>query len=71
MRWPNKITDKKKAYEFVELNRSKLTLDEIGEKLNVTRERVRQICKTLGITDKPYRVRGCGGFKSSQTCCDV
>lgn len=71
MRWPNKITDKKKAYEFVETHRSKLTLDEIGERLNVTRERVRQICEELGITVKPYRVRGRGGFKSSQTCCDV
>ena len=63
MRWPNKITDKKQAYEFIESHRSKLTLDEIGRRLNVSRERVRQICDTLGITVKPYRVRGCGGFK--------
>jgi DNA-directed RNA polymerase sigma subunit (sigma70/sigma32) len=57
MRWPNKITDKKKAYEFVELNRSKLTLDEIGERLNVTRQRVSQMCKDLGLNVKHSKWR--------------
>lgn len=58
MRWINKITDKRAAYDLIERERPHKTLDELGRALNLTRERVRQICKELGITAKPYRLRG-------------
>ena len=58
MRWENKITDKRSAYDLIERERPHKTLDELGRALNLTRERVRQICQELGIKDKPYRVRG-------------
>ena len=43
MRWSNKITDKRAAYDLIERERPHKTLDELGKKLNLTRERVRQI----------------------------
>lgn len=57
MRWQNKITDKKAAYDFILANRGNLTLDEIGARLNVSKQRVLQICEMLGIKEKPYRPR--------------
>ena len=64
-----KIPSKKEAYAILLTDRKIKTLKEIGSTWNVTAGRVQQMCKEWGITDRPYRVRGCGGFKSSQECC--
>lgn len=54
MRWNS---NKKETFEFIQAHRSKLTLDEIGSQLNLTKQRISQICKDLGIKDRPYRPR--------------
>ena len=57
MRWSNKITDKRAAYDLIERERPHKTLDELASNLNVTRQRVSQMCRDLGITARPYRQR--------------
>ena len=57
MRWSNKITDKRAAYDLIERERPHKTLDELAEKLKVTRQRVSQMCRDLGIKERPYRQR--------------
>lgn len=46
------INDKKSRYEFIETHRSQMTLDEIGRQLNLTKQRVGQIAKDLGLNVK-------------------
>jgi len=64
-----KIPSKKEAYDILVNERKVKTLKEISSMWNISKERVRQLCKEWGIKDRPYRVRGCGGFKSSQSSC--
>ena len=45
MRWINKITDKRAAYDLIERERPHKTLDELAETLKVSRQRVWQMCK--------------------------
>lgn len=49
MRWINKITDKRAAYELIERERPYKTLDELAKELNVSRQRVGQMCKDLNL----------------------
>jgi hypothetical protein len=57
-----KIPSKKHVYDILVNERKVKTLKEIGSMWNISKARVGQICKEFGITDKPYRVRGCGGY---------
>lgn len=60
MRWENKIIDKRAAYEFIERERPHKTLDELASNLNVTRQRVWQMCKDLGLNVKHSKWRNHG-----------
>ena len=60
MRWPNKITDKRAAYSLIERERPFKTLDELASSLNVTRQRVSQMCRELGLNVKHSKWRNHG-----------
>lgn len=64
-----KIPSKKEAYDILVNERKVKTLSEIGSMWNISKQRVAKLCQDFGITDRPHRARGCGGFKSTQECC--
>lgn len=60
MRWINKITDKRAAYDLIERERPHKTLDELADTLKVSRQRVWQMCKELGLNVKHSKWRNHG-----------
>jgi hypothetical protein len=65
MRWLNKITNKKAAYDYIQRERPYKTLEEIARGLHrdgysaseVHPTWVGKICRQMGVEERPYRPR--------------
>jgi len=57
-----KIPSKKEAYDILVNERKVKTVKEIAKEWGVTYQLISYYCRKFGITERPYRVRGCGGY---------